>query len=299
MPSTDITSAIAVLSISDNVDAVKFLAEYKTERCKTNGCALKECMRYHCEKERRRNPFISNTQKLMYKYDCCRYLENCRSPEQCSYAHTENEILYHPKLYKTSQCYRFQQGEECWEGNDKCCPNSHTIQETVQQALKLIENMDMQQKISLAGGMASRLSREERAHIANIFHVKVHHVNVTWGWKEVDWKKGDKAKLQARVGIIKQSMRDNGFTSEAKKLKASGSLQDSMSSLRKITEAFSKQYRGTVYNLASNIKYNVNWSCHAKDGDKIFEVTPQNQTEAVNNFEELVKLVKSMKNDPL
>ncbi|KAI3631542.1 hypothetical protein MIR68_010425 [Amoeboaphelidium protococcarum] len=43
---------------------------------------------------------------------------------------------------------------------------------------------------------------------------------------------------------------------------------------------------------------NENWSCHAKDGEKIFEVTPQNQNEAVNNFEELVKLVKSMKKDP-
>ncbi|KAI3634756.1 hypothetical protein MIR68_007137 [Amoeboaphelidium protococcarum] len=299
MPSTDITSAMAVLSISDNVDVTKFLAEYKTDKCETDGCALKECMRYHCEKERRRNPFNSNTQKLMYKYDCCRYLENCRSPEQCFYAHTENEILYHPKLYKTSPCYRFQQGEACWEGNDKCCPNSHTIQETVQQALKLIENMDMQQKTSLAGGMASRLSREERAQIANVFDVKVHHVKVSWGWEEVDWKKGDKTELLERVGQIKALMKELGFKSEAKKLKASGSFQDSMSSLRKVTEAFSKQYGGKVQNLASQIKQNVNWSCHSKDGDKIFKVTPQNQTEAVNNFEELVRLVKSMNKDPL
>ncbi|CAE7882149.1 TZF5, partial [Symbiodinium sp. KB8] len=48
----------------------------------------------------RRNP-----SKVAYEPDLCPNLSTCQAGRKCGFAHSQEEVLYHPRRYKTSRCY--------------------------------------------------------------------------------------------------------------------------------------------------------------------------------------------------
>uniref|UniRef100_A0A6C0CLB1 C3H1-type domain-containing protein n=1 Tax=viral metagenome TaxID=1070528 RepID=A0A6C0CLB1_9ZZZZ len=98
---------------------------FKTEMCEfvKNGIVCQhasQCLYYHNEEQRRRPPVTGiinelGTKTYSWKYipKWCKHLQpdsvgkmpkKCPFGDNCYYAHTLNEILYHPLLYKTRKC---------------------------------------------------------------------------------------------------------------------------------------------------------------------------------------------------
>lgn len=93
---------------------------YKTNPCQRNQqqktsktkipsgqCDQNSCFNYHTFQERRRAVFLDKTYTLAYEPVWCSHLLErgiCPNEDQCQYAHTQNEINYHPLYYKTEPC---------------------------------------------------------------------------------------------------------------------------------------------------------------------------------------------------
>lgn len=81
---------------------------YKTQPCKNELEHDKNnCPSYHCETEARRivqKSENSKTHKIVWNYYPAKCSgKNCMN-KNCKFAHTENEILFHPLFYKTLYC---------------------------------------------------------------------------------------------------------------------------------------------------------------------------------------------------
>ncbi len=103
----------------------KIIMYYKTTPCGDPACSRgKLCMHYHSLSDRRRPPFYNC--RLVYTHSMCPYITQglqCGKGDQCEYAHTNEESLYHPAKYKTSLCL---QGPIC--AHD-VCPWAHLPEE--------------------------------------------------------------------------------------------------------------------------------------------------------------------------
>lgn len=93
----------------------KMMATYKVQKCKEVGPHdRKMCMGYHSNSDRRRNPF-----EFVYScYECPNAIEGseCSNGDNCSNAHTLLERMFHPELYKISNCQRLASGIKCDRG---------------------------------------------------------------------------------------------------------------------------------------------------------------------------------------
>ncbi|OMJ71116.1 hypothetical protein SteCoe_30748 [Stentor coeruleus] len=87
------------------------LNTYRTKQCSITNCKVNECFGFHINKERRRDPSI-------YTYKCipCNFTyingkfenpEMCPNKDNCSLAHTKNEIYYHIEKYQNFECKNF------------------------------------------------------------------------------------------------------------------------------------------------------------------------------------------------
>jgi hypothetical protein len=67
------------------------LPSFKTEPCSDKENCLNElCSKYHTLAERRRMP-------IFYSEQICKFRFNCSEGDRCQFAHTYNEMIYHPK----------------------------------------------------------------------------------------------------------------------------------------------------------------------------------------------------------
>lgn len=76
------------------------ISYYKTRECMDKqACKDPYCPNYHFLGEKRRS---INT--ASYSSSMCRFLFNCPKGDECAFAHTVNEVLYHPDVYKSAEC---------------------------------------------------------------------------------------------------------------------------------------------------------------------------------------------------
>ena len=80
---------------------------YMTIKCDnySSDLHLLECLNYHLENHKRRNPFSQG--RLVYSSEICLDVEKtgfCSSFDKCNKSHNIYEILYHPEKYKTTLC---------------------------------------------------------------------------------------------------------------------------------------------------------------------------------------------------
>lgn len=107
-----------------------FMHDYKVTKCRNKNCRNKyTCAGWHHEGERRRNPA-----QYPYSDEPCPDVKvdgqwslpsHCSQAERCPYSHTLLEQMYHPQIYKTSQCINYNS-----KGGNKCkwgayCTHAH------------------------------------------------------------------------------------------------------------------------------------------------------------------------------
>ena len=76
---------------------------YKDRACKSGNL----CESYHTYDEQRRPILCPLSQKPLYLPALCKAFFTelvCETNKDCPYAHSHNEVLYHPAVYKTEQC---------------------------------------------------------------------------------------------------------------------------------------------------------------------------------------------------
>lgn len=82
----------------------KALCRFRTKPCErllaTGSCSFKDKCQYSHDDWLRRNP-----SKVAYEPELCPNLSNCQAGRKCGFAHSQEEVLYHPRRYKTSRCY--------------------------------------------------------------------------------------------------------------------------------------------------------------------------------------------------
>lgn len=113
----------------------KFMASYKTQKCKEKANHDKRmCVYWHTKGDRRRNPF-----EIMYTCTECpdsSETVTCPGGDTCLKAHNMLERMFHPELFKISMCQRGPNGSHCERGNlcafahseeDHRVPMSHTL----------------------------------------------------------------------------------------------------------------------------------------------------------------------------
>ncbi|CAG9310345.1 unnamed protein product [Blepharisma stoltei] len=98
----------------------KIMLEFHTKPCNTK-CKENDCINYHQSSERRRPPKRMPNGLWNYRPRLCNYSDDCDKGDQCTFAHSEDELKYHPLKYKTKNC-RFNDGS-CPLG--KYCPFAH------------------------------------------------------------------------------------------------------------------------------------------------------------------------------
>jgi len=95
------------------------LLTYKGDDCKQKeNHAWKRCHYAHGE-VKRRNPYL-HTYAFAYCHKFCRNTRNwtCPKRDECKYAHSKEEVLYHPLRYKTIECKRFNMNSQ--DGRGEC-----------------------------------------------------------------------------------------------------------------------------------------------------------------------------------
>lgn len=100
----------------------KGLAKFRTKLCErllaTGSCAFGEKCQYSHTDRPRRNPH-----KVTYAPRLCPNCDNCPKGAECDFAHTRDEELFHPAVYKTSPC---PGGATC---SGYYCPYAHNNDE--------------------------------------------------------------------------------------------------------------------------------------------------------------------------
>jgi len=82
-----------------------------------------QCFCYHFESQRRRPPVDAITGQIQYWDVPCRSLQGstCPNGDTCPFAHTRDEISYHPAKYKTRRCNgRGCRGDICCFAHSEC-----------------------------------------------------------------------------------------------------------------------------------------------------------------------------------
>ena len=78
----------------------KYLLEFHVNLC---DCEKTDCLNAHSPEERRRIPVITETWKWSYFPHKCKQGFSC-TKVSCSKSHNDDEVKYHPTVYKTKPC---------------------------------------------------------------------------------------------------------------------------------------------------------------------------------------------------
>ena len=78
-----------------------FLLQFHTQMCE---CKEETCLFAHQQTELRRRPELLPGGKWNYAPVMCPQGATCKYREKCKKAHSNDEIRYHPDLYKTEMC---------------------------------------------------------------------------------------------------------------------------------------------------------------------------------------------------
>jgi len=130
-------------------------------------CNQHSCFNYHGFHERRRPAFDDKTKQLLYEPIWCPNLnENgtCSQEDSCQYAHTQNEINYHPLYYKTEVCKGCQYGL-----NPKLCPKFHSDETNRTLILEKFKNKEGK---SSSSGHASEDNSMQKGFYLDRFKTK-------------------------------------------------------------------------------------------------------------------------------
>ncbi|EUD69235.1 hypothetical protein C922_00098 [Plasmodium inui San Antonio 1] len=169
------------------------LSRFRTKQCKrllNGGCnfGIDRCQYSHNEFWNRRCPFyLSDSSFIRYITVMCPDVETkgdgsinslCLRGGECPFAHSAEEILYHPLYYKTKRCEDYKKGS-C---NTYYCPFIHGLAETrIPGTYKLpftnginipnIPNVIIVDKIDIASKTNANISGGDR-HIKNAISAK-------------------------------------------------------------------------------------------------------------------------------
>lgn len=78
-----------------------FLVQFHTQLC---DCKEETCLCAHQQAELRRKPELTPSGKWNYAPLMCQFVPLCKLREKCKKAHSNDEIRYHPDIYKTEMC---------------------------------------------------------------------------------------------------------------------------------------------------------------------------------------------------
>ncbi|MES1919390.1 hypothetical protein MHBO_001231 [Bonamia ostreae] len=110
--------------MSDKQNILNILNWYKIQKCtfdRESDCPKREtCLKYHNHNDRRRNPF-----RFVYRSQKCPNPIKCEKGALCPLAHNDEEIYYHPKVYKMSKCNYFEKTGKCGWG--EICSYAHGL----------------------------------------------------------------------------------------------------------------------------------------------------------------------------
>lgn len=99
---------------------VRMCVDFLSNKCNFNS---RTCFHAHHQRNRRRRPVLSNG-RFNYVSTRCPTLERertCPSGASCHYAHTAEEVVYHPSKYKTHMCaYALGRDQACSEYGMHC-----------------------------------------------------------------------------------------------------------------------------------------------------------------------------------
>lgn len=312
---------LPVSSVPEGNDNAKFfMILYKTKLC-VNGaeCLLDipSCNNYHNHEDKRRRPVI-NDSAVLYSPNRCGHgwmTGKCRFASQCKYSHNEYEQLFHPEVYKTRTCREFDENVQCLYA--PCCPFDHAQKLCFTQAVDLITtNRTAMDKFCSI--LAHTLTDPQKRRICSA--LRTERPNAYSGWEEVGWdKKIQQATKSFVIDIIITSKKKLGnFKTDdlemQQRLQKMGqsilvsSLKGAASTVRTATDELMRimddqcNQDKFMFQVARDIKHNVNWGAHDKTGDgsdkKKFEVTPANQKNAADNFARLVDHVLAKFSEP-
>lgn len=164
-------------------DPLIYMLMYKTEKCTRKPCS-RLCEKYHSIKERRRSPLqyrynehpcgnvkIGNSAKSWGDPTKCPHGENCES------SHTLLEQMYHPNIYKTGLCNKFNQDPQldtCTWGN--LCTHAHGAldRERQIQALNTYKRLLEEEMANYQAGIDDNSpGQEENGSVGGDLHVDV------------------------------------------------------------------------------------------------------------------------------
>ncbi|CAG9318161.1 unnamed protein product [Blepharisma stoltei] len=97
----------------------KYILHYRVKKCHEN-CNNSECLNYHPGQVPRRVPYpIEDAWNYWPKM--CQNEKYCRNGVHCKYAHSLEEVSYHPIVYKVQNCrYEKNEGQSCKNKGSHC-----------------------------------------------------------------------------------------------------------------------------------------------------------------------------------
>lgn len=99
----------------------KYLLEFRVQLC---SCAAEDCLNAHSTSQQRRIPMLTSTGQWNYQPQKCKQVL-CRKTD-CCLAHNDDEVKYHPAVYKTKTCAHPVDSKGICTGFGPHCPFAHS-----------------------------------------------------------------------------------------------------------------------------------------------------------------------------
>lgn len=132
-PRSSLRSAAPVFTPRSNApfqnereEARKYLVSFRTQRCE-GSCTGEQCLHAHFGESLRRPVYLTESGQWNYSSGMC-VKPQC-SDQQCRAAHTYEERLYHPEVYKVAYCGCAVNENGVCKGFGVHCPFAHSSQE--------------------------------------------------------------------------------------------------------------------------------------------------------------------------
>lgn len=112
---------------NDSEEARKYLESFHTQHCE-GPCSGEKCLNAHFGESLRRRPvYLLESGQWSYSSQMCTKPQ-C-ADQQCKAAHTYEERLYHPEVYKVAYCGSAADENGVCKGFGLHCPFAHSTQE--------------------------------------------------------------------------------------------------------------------------------------------------------------------------
>lgn len=99
----------------------KYLLEFHVQLC---SCRLEECINAHFTAQQRRVPVLMSANQWSYQPQRCKQV--LCSKNDCGLAHNDEEVKYHPVVYKTKTCSFPVDSKGVCTGLGLHCPFAHS-----------------------------------------------------------------------------------------------------------------------------------------------------------------------------